>query len=66
MIQLLEKSEMVKKAFDRFDINEIKSRSLDWWMLWAVRHKLYLAGHLICKHILFKNRSIKPDPIAFD
>ena len=66
LFKMISKSEMVKKAFGRFDINEIKSRSLDWWMLWAVRHKLYLAGHLICKHILFKNRSIKPDPIAFD
>lgn len=48
------KTEMVQKAFQRFDINEIKSSSLDWWMFWAVKHKMYLAGHLICKYILFK------------
>ncbi|MCQ2480424.1 MAG: hypothetical protein MJ120_07255, partial [Clostridia bacterium] len=46
--------EMVRKAFQRFDINTIKSNSLDWWMLWAVKHRLYFAGHLICKYILFK------------
>lgn len=48
------KTDMIKKAFKRFDINEIKSNSLDWWMLWAVKHRLYFIGHLICKYILYK------------
>ncbi len=48
------KTEMIKKAFKRFDINAMKSNSLDWWMFWAVKHRLYFAGHLICKYILFK------------
>lgn len=48
------RTEMVRKAIKRFDIKEIKSKSLDWYMLWAVKHRLYLIGHLICRFILFK------------
>ncbi len=48
------RSEMMRKALKRFDIKEIKSKSLDWYMFWAVKHRLYFIGHLICRFILFK------------
>lgn len=48
------KSDMVRKACGRFDINKIKSKSLDWYVLWAVKHRIYIIGHLICKYVLYK------------
>ncbi|MCQ2471694.1 MAG: glycosyltransferase [Clostridia bacterium] len=46
--------DFIRNCFTKFDINIMKSNSLDWCMLWAVKHRLYFAGHLICKYILFK------------
>lgn len=54
LFKMIAKSNLMKKAFSRFDINEIKSKSMDWRMFWAVKHKMYLLGHLICKYILYK------------
>ncbi len=54
LFKRIAKSDLLKKAYNRFDINDIKSKSIDWWMLWMVKHRLYLAGHLICKYILYK------------
>lgn len=54
MFRKAARTEMIRKAFRRFDINSVKSNSLDWWMLWAIKHKMYFAGHLICKYILFR------------
>ena len=50
----ISKEKILKNAFKRFDINKIKSKSLDWWVLWTVKHKLYFAGHLICRYFLYK------------
>lgn len=54
MMKKSAKTEMVKKAFKRFDINTIKSKSLDWYLFWAIKHRMYFAGHLLCRFILFK------------
>ena len=54
LFKRVSKSELVQKAFRRFDINEIKSKSFDWRMFWFVKHKMYFLGHIICKYILYK------------
>ncbi len=66
LFKMISKSEMIRKAFSRFDINEIKSRSLDWWLFWAVKHRLYMLGHVICKFVLFKDHKVVIDPNAFE
>lgn len=47
-------SAMMRQAFAAFDLNEIRSRSLDWLMFWCVQHRLYLPAHLLCKLVLYK------------
>lgn len=47
-------SEMMRHSFRDYDINEFKSNSLDWWMVWCIKHRLYLPAHLICKKVLYK------------
>lgn len=47
-------SEMMRQAFRDYDINEFKSKSLDWWMVWCMKYKLYPIAHLICDKILYK------------
>ena len=47
---------MIRQAFERFDIAAIKSRSLDWRMLWAAKHRLYLLGHLLCKYVIYNKK----------
>lgn len=54
LLKKVSKTRMIKKAFERFDINEIKSKSLDWYFYLAVKRKWYFAGHLICKYFLFR------------
>ena len=46
------KSEMIKKAFERFDINSIKSKSLEWYIFYFSKHKLYFLAHILCKMII--------------
>lgn len=45
------KSEMMRQSFKDYDINEFRSRSLDWIMTWLIKHKLFFPAHLICKKI---------------
>ena len=47
-------SEMIRQSFEDYDIEKYKSRSLDWWMTWCVKYRLYPAAHLICEKFLFK------------
>lgn len=47
-------SEMMRRSFKDYDINDFKSKSLDWWMTWCIKHKLYLPAHIICDKILYK------------
>lgn len=47
-------SEMMRRSFKDYDINKFKSKSLDWWMTWCVKYKLYPLAHLICEKVLYK------------
>ncbi len=49
-------SEMMRRSFKDYDINEFKSKSLDWWMTWCVKYKLYPLAHLICEKVLYKTK----------
>lgn len=49
----ISKLNMIKKAFTRFDLNEIRSKSLDWYMFWFVKHKLYFPAFLIYRFFVF-------------
>lgn len=54
MMKKVTKLPIIRQAFKRFDINTIKSKSLDWLMFWAAERKIYLLIHIICKYIIFK------------
>ena len=45
---------MIRKSFDDYDINEFKSKSLDWWATFFIKKKLYPLAHIICKKVLYK------------
>lgn len=47
-------SEMMTASFKWYDINEYKSRSLDWVMTDLLRKHRYLPAHIICEKILHK------------
>ena len=47
-------SEMMRQSFKDYDINEFKSKSLDWWLVWCIKYRLYPFAHLICTKILYK------------
>jgi len=47
-------SKMMRRSFKDYDIKKFKSNSLDWWMTWCVKHKLYPLAHLICRKVLYK------------
>lgn len=47
-------SAMIQQSFAAFDLNEIRSRSLDWLMFWCTKHRLPLPAHLLCKHVLYR------------
>lgn len=49
-------SEMMRRSFKDYDINEFKSNSLDWWMTWCMKYRLYPIAHLICKKVLYKSK----------
>lgn len=53
LFKKISESEMIRKAFSRFDLNEHKSKSLDWWMLYFVKNKLYFLGFLIYRFFIF-------------
>lgn len=45
--------EMIKKAFKRFDLNKIRSRSLEWYMFLFVKYRLYLPAFIIYRFFIF-------------
>lgn len=47
-------SEMLRKSFRDYDINEFKSKSLDWWATYFMSKHIYLPAHLLCKRVLYK------------
>lgn len=49
-------SRMMRKSFEDYDIDAFKSKSLDWWMTYFIKKRMYPAAHLICKYILYKNK----------
>lgn len=49
-------SKMMRKSFADYDINAFKSKSLDWWMTYFVKKRMYLAAHMICKYVLYKTK----------
>ncbi len=53
LFRKVSRSEMIKKAFRRFDLNKIKSKSLEWYMFWFVKHKLYLPAFAIYRFFIF-------------
>lgn len=53
LIELIN-TDMMQKAFEDFNLAQIRSRSLDWRMFWFAKNKCYFAAHLICKYVLYK------------
>lgn len=47
--------EMFKRSFEDFDINKIRSKSLDWLMFLMIKNGHWLFAHLLCKYVLFRN-----------
>lgn len=47
-------SEMMRLSFRDYDIKNFKSKSLDWWMTWCMKYKLYPLAHLLCEKVLYK------------
>lgn len=54
LLKRIGNSEMLRKSFEDYDINEFKSKSLDWWATLFIKKKIYPLAHLICKNILYK------------
>ncbi len=53
LFKKISSSPLIKKAFGRFDIKELKSKSLDWYMLYFVSKKMYFLAFLIYRFFLF-------------
>lgn len=51
-------SEMMRRSFKDYNIRGFKSKSMDWWLIWCVKHRLYLAAHIICDRVLYKKSEI--------
>lgn len=47
-------SEMMRRSFRDYDIKRFKSKSLDWWMTWCMKYKLYPVAHLLCEKVLYR------------
>ena len=54
LLKRIGNSEMLRKSFEDYDINEFKSKSLDWWETLFIKKKLYPLAHFICRNILYK------------
>lgn len=54
LLKRMGKSEMVRKSFKDYDINEYKSKSFDWIATKLIKHRLYLAAHIVCKYFWYK------------
>ncbi len=53
LLKRIGNSEMLRTSFEDYDINEFKSKSLDWWATLFIKKKLYPLAHLICKNVLY-------------
>ncbi len=53
LFKKISKLPMIKKAFRRFNLNKIKSKSLEWYMFWFVKHRLYLPAFIIYRFFIF-------------
>ncbi len=54
LFKKISKTDMIKKAFSRFDLNSIKSKSLEWFMFRFVKQKLYFPAFIIYRFFIFK------------
>lgn len=54
LLKRIGNSEMLRKSFRDYDINEFKSKSLDWWATYFISKRLYLPAHILCKRVLYK------------
>lgn len=54
LLKRIGNSEMIRKSFENFDIKTFKTKSLDWWVTFFIKERLYIFSHLICKKILYK------------
>ncbi|MBQ8228751.1 MAG: glycosyltransferase [Clostridia bacterium] len=53
LFKKISKTDMIKKAFSRFDINKIKSKSLEWHMFNFVKHHMYFTAFIIYRFFIF-------------
>ncbi len=53
LFKKISKLPMIKKAFERFDVDKIKTKSLEWYMFKFVKLRLYLPAFLIYRFFLF-------------
>lgn len=53
LFKKISKLPMIKKAFRRFDLNKIKSKSLEWHMFRFVKHRMYLPAFIIYRFFIF-------------
>lgn len=47
-------SDMIRQSLSGFDLNSIRSKSLDWLMFWFAKKRMYGMANGICKHYLYK------------
>lgn len=53
------KLSMIQKSLSWFDINDIRTKSLDWVSLWLASKNLLLFSHWVCKYIFYRQRASK-------
>lgn len=54
ILKRIGESEMLRTSFRDYDINDFKSKSLDWWATKFIKERKYALAHLLCKNVLFK------------
>lgn len=54
LLKRIGNSEMIRTSFNDYDINEFKSKSIDWWATFFIKKKLYPLAHIIFKKVLYK------------
>lgn len=54
LLKRIGNSEMIRTSFNDYDINEFKSKSIDWWATFFIKKKLYPLAHIICKKVFYK------------
>lgn len=53
LFKKISKADMIAKAFRRFDLKKIKSKSLEWYMFNLVKHHLYFPAFIIYRFFIF-------------